>query len=83
MNRVVDDKSLSDTAMEHANRLAAGPTRAYTAIKQVLREAVDSGMAGADRAVVECGPALLDTDDLQAGIVSLLKDGPGKGSFLV
>jgi enoyl-CoA hydratase/carnithine racemase len=81
VNRVVDDESLPDKAMKYANRLAAGPTRAYTAVKQVLREGVDSGMASADRAVVEYGSALFDTEDLQTGVVTLLKEGPGKGSF--
>ena len=81
VNRVVDDESLFDKAMKQANRLAVGPTRAYSAVKQVLREAVDSGMAGADRAVVEHGAALFDTEDLRNGVETLLKDGPGKGSF--
>ena len=81
VNRVVDDESLFDRAIKHANHLAAGPTRAYSAVKQVLREAVDSGMAGADRAVVEHGSALFDTEDLRNGVVTLLKEGPGKGCF--
>ena len=81
VNQVVDDESLFDKAMKHANRLAAGPTRSYSAVKQVLREAVDSGMAGADRAVVEHGSALFDTEDLRNGVVTLLKEGPGKSSF--
>ena len=33
------------------------------------------------RAVIEHGAALFDTEDLQSGVVTLLKEGPGKGSF--
>ena len=40
-NQIVDNKSLSDAAMKWANRLAASPTRAYSALKQVVREAVE------------------------------------------
>ena len=40
-NQIVDNKSLYDAAMKWANRLAASPTRAYSALKQVVREAVE------------------------------------------
>jgi len=40
-NQIVDNKSLSDAAMKCANCLAEGRTGAYSALKQVVREAVE------------------------------------------
>jgi enoyl-CoA hydratase/carnithine racemase len=81
INRVLDDDVLPEAGLEYAGKLAAGPTRAFCATKLVLQESVDRGNAAADRAVVEHGSMLFDSEDLHAGVESLLTKGPGKGAF--
>ncbi len=81
VNRVLDDDTLQEAGLKYAGKLAAGPTRAFCATKNILQESVDRGNAAADKAVVEHGSMLFDSNDLHAGVETLLTKGPGKGTF--
>ena len=71
VHRVVDDELVASTAREIAARLAAGPTVAYTQVKQLVR-ASDTGLSAAlDREAV--AQALLgSTTDHRAAVDAFL-----------
>jgi enoyl-CoA hydratase/carnithine racemase len=81
VNRVLPDAELPGKAMRFAQRLAAGPTRAHHATKQIVRAFLEHGVRGADeRAPGICAP-LFGTEDLQRAVRSFLEEGPGKATF--
>ncbi len=51
INRVLPDGELRDKTLEFAHRLAAGPTRANAATKQMVRAYLEHGVRGADARV--------------------------------
>lgn len=81
VNRVLPSAELLPAAREFAGRLASGPTLALAAGKRLIRTARDGGTDAADA----IGPAtigpLLATDDLRAGVESLMTRGPGRATF--
>ncbi len=81
INRVVPAAELGASSLRYAHRLASGPTRAHAATKRVIREYLDHGAQAADRLVPDVAAPLFETEDMQNGIASLLKDGPGKARF--
>ncbi len=81
INRVVPAAELAAASLRYAQRLAAGPTQAHAATKRVLREYLDHGTQAADRLLPDVAAPLFETEDMQNGIASLLKDGPGKARF--
>jgi enoyl-CoA hydratase len=81
INRVLPDSELHDKAMVFARRLAAGPTKAHAATKQIVRAFLEHGVRGADERVSEIVAPLFETDDLQRAVKSFLEEGPGKASF--
>src|SRR5215210_1801510 len=48
VNRVLPDDELAEKSMKFAQRLAAGPTRAHSATKRMVRAFLDNGVRGAD-----------------------------------
>ena len=81
VNRVLPADQLVPKARAFAERLAAGPTLAHAATKQMVRLAVDEGVEAADERLPEAGARVMASEDLQNGARTLLEKGPGKASF--
>jgi enoyl-CoA hydratase len=81
VNRVLPDGDLREETMRFAHRLAAGPTRANAATKQMVRAYLEHGVRGADDRVGEIAAPLFATQDLQNAVRSFLEHGPGKATF--
>jgi len=64
-----------------AQRLANGPSRAHATTKRLLHAWRSGGVAAADRVNLTDGPAVMLSQDLQDGIASLQRDGPGHATF--
>jgi enoyl-CoA hydratase len=81
INKVLPDAELRDKTLEFAHRLAAGPTRANAATKQMVRAYLEHGVRGADERVGEIAAPLFATEDLQNAVRTFLEKGPGKATF--
>ena len=81
VNRVLADDGFDDTARLFAATLAAGPTRAHAATKQVLAHFEHGGVPEANAHVTTIAAALFETEDLPNAVRSFLVDGPGKATF--
>jgi enoyl-CoA hydratase/carnithine racemase len=79
--RICPAASLHADALAQAHRLAAGPTVAYGAIKQLAAAAVNDGVVAADALSAHLIGAVIASDDAKAGIKSLLENGPGRAVF--
>jgi len=78
VNRVLPADTLQHDAEAFAARLAAGPTRAYAAIKTLLRSYERSGVAATDAITVATVAPLMDSADAGAAIAALMAQGPGR-----
>ena len=81
VNAVLPDGELAEKALEFAHRLAAGPTRANAATKQMVRAFLEHGVRGADARVGDIAGPLFATEDLQNAVDTFLEQGPGKATF--
>jgi enoyl-CoA hydratase/carnithine racemase len=81
INRVVPPDSLTREGRAFAHSLATGPTRAHSTTKRVLHAWRAGGVAAADRVTHAEGPAVMLSQDLQDGIASLQRYGPGHATF--
>jgi enoyl-CoA hydratase/carnithine racemase len=81
INRVVPADSLTAEGRAFAQSLASGPTRAHAATKRMLHAWRSGGVAAADQVTHAEGPAVMLSQDLQDGIVSLQRSGPGHATF--
>jgi enoyl-CoA hydratase len=81
VNRVVADDDLQEKGMAFARELAAGPTRAHTMTKRIVRAYLDRGMEHADEVTPGVFGELFATEDLQNAVKSFLAEGPGKATF--
>jgi enoyl-CoA hydratase len=81
VNRVVPDGELAGATDEFARRLAAGPTKANAATKQMVRAFLEHGVRGADARIGDIAAPLFATEDLQDAVDSFLEHGPGKATF--
>jgi enoyl-CoA hydratase/carnithine racemase len=81
INHVIPADSLVEQGRAFAQTLSNGPTRAHTTTKRVLQAWRSGGVAAADRVTLAEGPAVMVSQDLQNGIESLRRDGPGHASF--
>jgi enoyl-CoA hydratase/carnithine racemase len=81
VNRVLPDEGFAEAAREYARRVAAGPTVAHAATKQLVATAVRQGARAADALVPEVSGALFATEDLRGAVASFLTDGPGKATY--
>ena len=81
VNKVLPDEGFGEAALAYARRLAAGPTRAHAATKQVLRHFEHGGVAEANAHVTAIAAELFDSADLRMAVQSFLTDGPGKATF--
>ena len=81
VNRVLDADGFDAAAREFTAELAAGPTIAHAATKQVIRDWREGGVELANQRVGKVAGALFDTEDLQHAVRSFLDEGPGKATF--
>lgn len=81
VQRVVPADDLLDKARGLADQLAAGPSVAHAATSAVLNAWAESGVAAADLALRHVAPPILVTEDIKAGVESLLANGPGHATF--
>ncbi|AXQ29595.1 enoyl-CoA hydratase/isomerase family protein [Solimonas sp. K1W22B-7] len=76
VNRVTAAEALHSEARAFAARLASGPTRAYAAIKAMLRRYEESGVRAADQITLPTVMPLIDSNDARESVSALLKGGP-------
>jgi enoyl-CoA hydratase/carnithine racemase len=81
VNRVWPDEDFDAAARRFAAELAAGPTLAHAATKQVVRDFLEGGLERANDRVGGVAGALFDTADLRGAVRSFLEDGPGRATF--
>ena len=81
VNRVLPDDGFDDAVTAIVHQVAAGPTVAFGAAKQILRRLESTGLRDALEHTTAIASELFDTDDLQRGMESFLADGPGKATF--
>jgi enoyl-CoA hydratase/carnithine racemase len=65
---VVADSELDETATALARRLADGPTRAYAAIRSLVKAQVNGGIAAADAVMSDLTMGLYETSDARNSI---------------
>jgi enoyl-CoA hydratase/carnithine racemase len=82
IDRVLPAEDLQTKAEKFARRLAEGPTRAYSVVKDLVRAYAEGGIARADALLLDAAVSLFDTDDARGGIQTFLDSGPGKAKFL-
>ncbi len=80
-NRVVPAASLIEEGRAFAQSLATGPTRAHATTKRMLHAWRSGGVVAADAVTRAEGPIIMRSQDVQEGLVSLQKDGPGHAIF--
>ena len=81
VNRVYSPEKLDAKVEAFAAQLATGPTKAFGAAKDILREFEVGGVPQANACVTEIASALFETEDLRGGMESFLRDGPGNATF--
>ncbi len=82
INRVVTVDVLFEKALKFMKNIADdGPTKAYAAMKDVLIQYQNTGIESADRLTIQHSAQMVSTVDLQTGIESFIKQGPGKAKF--
>lgn len=81
VNRVFAPDELEAGVDAFVSDLAAGPTQAFGAAKDILREFEATGVPGSIARTTEIASELFDTQDLQHGMESFLADGPGNATF--
>ena len=81
VNRVLPDDGFAEAARAYAHQVAAGPTVAHAATKQLVTTAVRQGARAADDLVPAVSGALFATDDLRGAVNSFLSDGPGRATY--
>jgi enoyl-CoA hydratase len=81
ISQVVAPRQLLEEGRSFATRLATGPTLAHKANKRVLRAWRAGGVPAADRVTESEGPTVILTQDLQDGVVSFQRSGPGRAKF--
>jgi len=78
---VLPDDGFAEAAREFARQIAAGPTLAHAATKQLVATAVRQGVQAADVLVPEVSGSLFGTSDLRGAVASFLSEGPGKATY--
>ena len=81
INLVVPDDKLDEVALSIAQELAAGPTVAHAVTKQLVRVAVNEGVAAADEAMFELQKPIWASQDIKRGLEAFDKAGPGTAVF--
>ncbi|MEV6104755.1 enoyl-CoA hydratase/isomerase family protein [Streptomyces sp. NPDC051940] len=81
VDRLLPAAGFDERALRLTRGLAAGPTRAYAAAKQVLRDWRTGGVARADGQLPGTVAPLFESSDLRHGVESFLHQGPRAAVF--
>jgi enoyl-CoA hydratase/carnithine racemase len=81
VSQVTAPERLLPDGRAFAARLASGPTLAHRATKQVLHAWRSGGVSAADEVTRSEGPVVILSRDLQEGVASLQRSGPGRATF--
>lgn len=81
VNRVLPPEGFDEAVLAFVRQIAAGPTQAFGAAKQILRHFEAGGVPEANAHTTAIASELFDTQDLQEGMKSFLEEGPGKATF--
>jgi enoyl-CoA hydratase/carnithine racemase len=81
IDRVLEPDQVQSAAEEFARRFAAGPTRTFSAVKEILRAHVANGIPGADALLLDVAVGLFDTEDARGGIKAFLESGAADAAF--
>lgn len=81
VNRVLPVESFDEDVLAFVRSIAVGPTKAFGAAKDILRHFEAGGVPQANAHTTAIASDLFDTDDLQGGMESFLRDGPGNATF--
>jgi enoyl-CoA hydratase/carnithine racemase len=81
VNRVLPDEGFDLAARAFAHELAAGPTLAHAATKDVIHAYVEGGVERANDRVGQIAGELFETEDLQGAVRTFLQEGPGRATF--
>lgn len=81
VNRVLPVETFDDDVLAFVRSIAVGPTKAFGAAKDILRHFEAGGVPQANAHTTAIASELFDTDDLQGGMESFLRDGPGNATF--
>jgi enoyl-CoA hydratase/carnithine racemase len=81
ISRVTPADRLVDEGRAFAAQLATGPTLAHTATKRILRGWRSGGVSAADQVTQAEGARVIRSQDLQDGVESLQRAGPGHATF--
>ncbi|HWC13283.1 MAG TPA: enoyl-CoA hydratase-related protein [Actinomycetota bacterium] len=82
VNEVVEPGRVYERAVEIAESLAAGPSIALMAAKQVIQAGVDVDKATGILLERQAFAALFATEDQKIGMESFVENGPGKAKFV-
>ena len=82
VNRVVPVDSLHGEAEAFALKLATGPTRAFAAVKSLLRAYERAAVLEADKITVATVMPLMDSNDAVAAVSALMSAGPKRGAVI-
>ncbi len=78
VDEVVSDECVHDRALQYAQRLAAGPRFALSAIKEAVDHAGGPAGLALERALIA---GLFATEDRARGMRSFIEHGPGRAEF--
>lgn len=81
LSRVIAADRLENEGRRFAESIAAGPTIAHQATKRILRAWRSGGISVADQVMQSEGPRVILSQDLQRGVASLIRSGPGHATF--
>jgi enoyl-CoA hydratase/carnithine racemase len=82
IDRVVAPDELHGAARDFARKLAAGPTRAFSVVKEILHVHVVDGIPAADALLLDAAVGLFDTEDARGGIKAFLESGAVDAAFV-
>jgi len=81
VDRLFPEDGFDAASRELAATLAAGPTRAHAATKQILRRLAEGGLEAANDVTPGVAGKLFATADLQGAMASFVEQGHGKATF--
>jgi len=81
VDRLLPEDGFDDAARAFAASLAAGPTRAHAATKEILRHLTEGGLEAANEVTPQAAGALFGTADLARAMQSFVDEGHGRATF--
>jgi enoyl-CoA hydratase/carnithine racemase len=81
VDRLLPEEGFDTAARAVAARLAAGPTRAHAATKEILRHLAEEGLEAANEVTPAIAAELFATADLHGAMASFVEQGHGKATF--